>query len=419
MTITREKVSRFLISCLGLERPKSKQLLILVISFHVTAWILFFSLPLFLYPIEFRNSALMYSEFGLNCSLVALFYLNYYFLIPKFFNRKKVVKYLLLLAVAVLIIILFHFISGYRLFTQVINSQETLNVITLSNTMHVPSEADATFKAIAKEYFANDSALTAKAPIAIFGPPLTVNENFILGVPVTLYGEFLRRAISSSMIVILLGSFIRLTYSLIKSQNEKRALENANLNAELTFLKSQINPHFLFNTLNSIYSEAHSKSANTEHSVLKLSDMLRYMLYDTRAEKIALEKDLQYISNYIDLQRLRILDKVTISYDIKGKADGLLIAPLLLITYIENAFKHGISYKAPSAIIIDIIIFDKTLTLHVSNPITKQANLEENGIGLKNTGRRLDLLYPDKYILTETNNADNYTVDLTLNLDDD
>jgi two-component system, LytTR family, sensor kinase len=414
--INRERVSRFMFSCLGLERPESKQILILVIAVHIIAWILFFSLPLFLYPIEFRNSALMYAEFGLNCSLVALFYLNYYFLIPRFFNRKKIAKYLCLLAVAVLVIILFHFISGYFLFTQIINSQETPSAITLSNTIHVPTGADSTFKAITKAFFTNDSAFSAKSPVAVFGPPLTVNENFILGVPVTLYGEFLRRALSSSLIVILLGLFIRLTYSLIKSQNEKKALENANLNAELTFLKSQINPHFLFNTLNSIYSEAHSKSVNTEYSILKLSDMLRYMLYDTRVEKIALEKDIQYISNYLDLQRLRILNKVTINYTVKGNTNNLSIAPLLLITYIENVFKHGISYKAASSIIITITIFDKTLTLHVSNPIIKQDTFDTDGIGLKNTKRRLDLLYPDRYILDINTTDNNYTVDLTLNL---
>jgi len=143
----------------------------------------------------------------------------------------------------------------------------------------------------------------------------------------------LNNAISSFVLLLLMGGFIRLSYSFISNQNEKKALENANLNAEVNFLKSQINPHFLFNTLNSIYAQAHSRSVNTEFSILKLSDLLRYVLYDSGDDKVELAKDIQYINNYIALQRLRLSKKVTINYSVTGDMEGKRIAPLLLINF--------------------------------------------------------------------------------------
>jgi LytS/YehU family sensor histidine kinase len=172
-----------------------------------------------------------------------------------------------------------------------------------------------------------------------------------------------------------------------------------NLNAEVNFLKSQINPHFLFNTLNSIYAQAHSRSANTEFSILKLSELLRYVLYDSGENKVELVKDIQYINNYIDLQKIRLSSRVTINYNVKGGLAGYSIAPLLLITFIENAFKHGISYTQASTINVHIEVFEETLTLLTSNPVVERNSFAPGGLGLKNVARRLDLLYPGKYLL--------------------
>jgi len=209
---------------------------------------------------------------------------------------------------------------------------------------------------------------------------------------------------------------IRLAYSFIKSQNEKKSLENLNLNAEVNFLKSQINPHFLFNTLNSIYSQAHNKSEHTEYSILKLSELLRYVLYETGEERVPLERDIQYINNYIDLQRIRLSSKITLRYTINGNLSGNTIAPLMLITFIENAFKHGISYTQPSVIDIDITVFEKTLTLTVSNPVVKNDIFTQGGLGLKNVTRRLELLYPGKHNLTISQTDNQYLVNLKIDL---
>ncbi len=247
----------------------------------------------------------------------------------------------------------------------------------------------------------------------------TFREDKILGVPRPLLFRSLSNAISSFALVLLIGGFIRLAYSFVRNQNERKTLENANLNAEVNFLKSQINPHFLFNTLNSIYSQAHSRSEHTEYSILKLSELLRYVLYESGEEKVALEKDIQYLNNYIDLQRMRLSSKVVIDYSVKGDLQQHRIAPLLLISFIENSFKHGISYSHSSTIHIHLEVFEKTLTLSVINPVIKSDTFTPGGLGLKNVTRRLDLLYPDKYELDAREEDKLYIVKLKINLTDD
>ena len=247
-------------------------------------------------------------------------------------------------------------------------------------------------------------------------PPFRMQEAGMFGIPKGIWLMTTNNAISSFALLLLMGGFIRLANSFIRNQNEKKALENANLNAEINFLKSQINPHFLFNTLNSIYSQAHARSHNTEFSILKLSGLLRYVLYDSGDDKVALAKDIEYINNYIDLQRLRISQKVSINYVVTGDMEGKLIAPLLLINFIENAFKHGISYSQASAIDINIAIFEKTLTLTVVNPMVESDSFAPGGLGLKNVIRRLELLYADHHQLDIHHNNSLHIVNLKLEL---
>ena len=250
-------------------------------------------------------------------------------------------------------------------------------------------------------------------------PPQIFNEKFFMGVPQSIFLLSLSRSLSISLVLLLIGGFIRLGYSFMRNQNEKKALENAHLNAEVNFLKSQINPHFLFNTLNSIYSQAHNKSEHTEYSILKLSELLRYVLYESGEMKVPLEKDILYLNNYIDLQRMRLSSKVMINYNVTGQLEGNSIAPLLLISFIENAFKHGISYTRASVINIDLKIFEKTLTLLVSNPVVENNSFANGGVGLKNVARRLELLYAGNYLLDIVHNDHLHIVNLKINLNCD
>ncbi|WP_207513151.1 sensor histidine kinase [Longitalea luteola] len=244
--------------------------------------------------------------------------------------------------------------------------------------------------------------------------------------PVLLYrmntpdtGFFYGELINKSFLIVLFFINFKLAHSLYISEKQKKLLENERLNAELNFLKLQINPHFLFNTLNSIYSQAHLRSDQTEHSILKFSRIMRYVLYDSAAGKIPLSQDLEYISNYIDLQQLRLSKNISVHYDVSGPVNGLFIAPLLLITFIENAFKHGISYTAPSAINISIAVTGNTLALTVGNAIIRSNRGSTGGVGLINARRRLDVLYPGRHLLDVIENDHLYIVNLKIELDHD
>jgi sensor histidine kinase YesM len=202
------------------------------------------------------------------------------------------------------------------------------------------------------------------------------------------------------------------------SENNKKDIEYQKTLAELSFLKAQINPHFLFNTLNNIYLLAIKKSEQTPEAILKLASMMRYVLSDAKEETVPLEKEIEYIGKYIDLQKMRLTESVKTDYTVSGYCHNLQIAPLILIPYIENAFKFGVSTHGESHIAVSIAIADKKLVLCTSNLIHNKENIivESNGIGLVNAQRRLDLFYEKKYVLKIDEDNQNYVVYLELQL---
>ena len=402
--ISREQPNNFLHTLFGFQKTKSKAHILLTVLIHAAGWCLLFILPVLLYPVRINGNSFITREVIDKSLLVTLFYLNYYWLIPRFFEKKKYAIYFSLVFLAFVLYFslhvnlrLFYFGREGRPFIQMvrsnaINAEKGGSAFVVNNRVrgfgvHAIRDSAGLATVFEGQGSPHDSLFRT-----IEQPPFP--EPFLFGIPRGAWLMTLNNAISSFALLLLFGGFIRLSYSFIRNQNEKKALENANLNAEVNFLKSQINPHFLFNTLNSIYSQAHSRSVNTEHSILKLSELLRYVLYDSGDNKVELSKDIQYINNYIDLQRLRLSQKIKINYSVTGDMQNKKIAPLLLITFIENAFKHGISYSLASCIDISIVIFEKTLTLSVVNPILEKDSFEPGGLGLKNVKRRLELLYP-------------------------
>jgi LytS/YehU family sensor histidine kinase len=203
-------------------------------------------------------------------------------------------------------------------------------------------------------------------------------------------------------------------------QNEKIDLKRQSLQSELNFLKSQINPHFLFNTLNSLYALTLKKSDKAPEIVLRLSEMMRYMLYECNESKVPLSSEIQYIKNYLELEKLRHGKSFNIQLNIDGDANGQLIAPLIFIPFLENSFKHGIDHHIDEGFVnINIDIVDSKLSLFVENSKSKiQPKKKKNsgGIGLVNVKRRLDLVYPNKHELNLTNNEDAFNVSLSLDL---
>ncbi|MGZ3873108.1 MAG: sensor histidine kinase [Mucilaginibacter sp.] len=228
------------------------------------------------------------------------------------------------------------------------------------------------------------------------------------------FGEFFLSTSITNLVFLFLSAALKFTVDWFLNERIQRDLENQRLSAELSFLKSQINPHFLFNSLNSIYSLAYQRSATTPEAILKLSEIMRYMLYECNDNKVELTKELQYLQNYIDLQKIRFSNKAYIDYKIEGKVDSQQIVPLLLIAFIENAFKHGVANDPLTPIRLLIDVDDDHLHFFIQNKKHHNNRDAVGGIGLNNVKRRLNLLYPNKYNLDIRDETDTYTVELSL-----
>ncbi len=206
------------------------------------------------------------------------------------------------------------------------------------------------------------------------------------------------------------------------SQAEKQIMRirQEKVESELKALKSQINPHFLFNSLNNIYSLAMGGSGKAPAAILKLSDLMRYMIYESNEEKVSLQKEIDFLENYIALQRLRSDQRSKIEYTKDGSPGELKIAPLLFLPLVENSFKHGVKGDPAGGYVrIHLEIRDRQLNLSLENNKGKVDEIEgqeNSGIGLANVKRRLELLYPDRSFLEILDNGEDFQVKLELEL---
>ncbi|WP_214071996.1 sensor histidine kinase [Mucilaginibacter sp. dw_454] len=294
---------------------------------------------------------------------ISIFYLNYLIFIPQFLNKKRFSVYI----AAVVITIVVYGLAKYGV----------------------------------GSVFKEEVLMHTKGPNSIKTAPLG-------------FWPFFLSTLFTSTIFVLLSILLKFSVDWFLNERIQRDLENQRLTAELAFLKSQINPHFLFNSLNSIYSLAYQQSENTPGAILKLSEIMRYMLYECNDNKVDLSKELQYLQNYIDLQKIRFGNKAYIDFKVDGQVADQKIVPLLLIAFIENAFKHGIANDATVPITLFINVNQQHLQFYIQNK--KHTNNRDaiGGIGLSNVKRRLDLLYPGKYNLDIRDEIDTYTCELSL-----
>ena len=195
---------------------------------------------------------------------------------------------------------------------------------------------------------------------------------------------------------------IKLIFKSISDERKMEVLKRRNLQAEMDYLKYQINPHFFMNTLNNIHALIDIDTECAKESVIELSKMMRYVLYDSGSSNISLQNELQFISNYISLMKIRYTKDIDITF-IRPQRDTsqIFIPPLLFIVFVENAFKHGVSYNAPSFIRIDVSCNERQVCCSVANSRnTNKTAKEKAGIGLDNVKKRLELLYGDEYVLS-------------------
>ncbi len=203
----------------------------------------------------------------------------------------------------------------------------------------------------------------------------------------------------------------------LTKQKERYMLLEEKKSAQLSFLKNQVNPHFIFNTLNNIYSLVSSGSQQALQAISKLSELMRYMYKDSDHEKVPLQNELQYINSFIELQKIRLVNPGIIQFTAPENAGAYQVAPLLLIPFIENIFKHGIINNIDRPINITISLLGNQLKLKTSNAINALHKDEASGVGLSNVKKRLELLYPHKYSLKNYADGDQYCTALRLELD--
>nr|WP_246202965.1 histidine kinase [Fulvivirga lutimaris] len=200
-------------------------------------------------------------------------------------------------------------------------------------------------------------------------------------------------------------------------ENKKKTLENEKLAVELKYLKSQINPHFLFNTLHNLNYLTQIKSDQASEVIVMLSNIMRYMIYDSNKPSVTLRKEIDYIQDYLALEAIRLNNKFDLKFDVTEANDQLEIAPLIFIPFVENAFKHGISDKdEKSWIDIRLSTKENIMYLVVENSIGEKVDMESSGVGLENVKKRLALGYPGKYTLDIDESEKKYHVSLTLDL---
>lgn len=225
---------------------------------------------------------------------------------------------------------------------------------------------------------------------------------------------------SIMLFIVIFVGMLRFAVDWFELEAKKKEVENERLTSELNFLKAQINPHFLFNTLNNLYYLVFTKADNATEVISKLSQMMRYMIYETNHPKVQMSKEIEYMRNYIDLERMRLNNDIPIHFTIEGEPGNVVITPLIFITFLENAFKHGVSNNKPGAWVNIAIKLEKDKCIYtVENSKLSASHPNANGksgIGLQNVSRRLELSYPGNYELITEDLDDKYKVELKLTL---
>ncbi|WP_456314766.1 sensor histidine kinase [Pseudomonas shirazensis] len=336
-------------------------------QYHIIFWLTYFVFNTFRWGSYFNDYwySLKTNLLGFPIHM-ALCYLNILVLMPNLIYKKKYIPYIISVLCAIFIMVVLKFNLTYLLITHEVwpEGPEVIDKLTLNYTIDM------------------------------------------------MMGE---------LYVMTFVTAIKITFDFLKEQKRVTDLEKSQLETELLFLKSQISPHFFFNTLNNIYSLSVEKSNKTPKIVLKLSELMRYMLYDTKSTRQTLEKEILCIQNYLDLERIRNDDRLEVNMSISGDIHDKEISPIILLTFVENAFKHGVN-KNTGNVLIDIDFKVKGDFLHftITNPmpeITQHRDLfnKSSGIGLENVQKRLELGYNKKdYKLSFKNKKDIFVVKLVI-----
>ncbi len=330
---------------------------------HLLVWLVLFSLPYILSYGQEQEISRIVVHFWIPLLFYAIiFYSNYFVFIDMFLFKKDTLLFIL---INTLMIVAF------------ITLKEVIESTLFSGIERGPRDNDGN------------------------GPPLKL----------VIYIQML-----SYLAPLLFSIAIKTTKRWVKTEAERKEAANFKLQSELQHLHYQLQPHFFFNSLNNIYALVDISPEQAKTSIHSLSKLMRYMLYETNVELISLSKEIDFMTKYIELMKLRISDKTTVDYNFPKQETGIKIAPLLFISLIENAFKHGVSASQESKIEIVMTVENKTVTFKTeNNNFPKKADDKSgSGIGLQNLEKRLQLLYPDNYAFNTKVENDQFSVILEI-----
>ena len=355
------------------------------IILHLLAWLLLLGLPIYATKRLQLGNDFLWIYYLITTINGLIFYINYLFLVPRYFFQKKRLRYYLS---ALVLLICFYFVSEYSnklIFSYISNKQGAGQFQPPPDDRGKPGPP-------------RGGALRGGFPF---------RDMHILSYT------------SSALFLVFFSLGLRVLERQSKIEKMQEEMEREKLTSELAFLKNQISPHFFFNTLNNIYSLIGINAEDSQQAVLKLSKLMRYLLYESERGDTKLSQEIDFMRNYIDLMKLRMNDKVSLTIAFPENFDDISMPPLLFIPFIENAFKHGISYREKSFIDINLLAGKNLIKFScINSNLKKNVNddKENSGIGLENVRKRLSLLYPEKHDLKIIETEKTFEVNLTVNI---
>lgn len=374
--------------------PSSKGLKIIKVLVHSVPWIILYIMPLIVFGREEGDApwGQYIKQLITPTAFVIIFYVNFIFLIKKTLYQKKIKQFFISNFILYLIICGFHMLW----FRVIIPDTPPPSVKLIEKVEELQHEIDV-LKAEKEDHFIANEKRAEFEPL-----PVKKEHSKAYKTRMKLRWWHVFTDIFSFICITGLAVAFRFTVSWIESEEKRQEEEKKKAEAELKHLKSQINPHFLFNTLNNIYALIAISQEKAQESVMSLSKMLRYVLYDDDKMFVPIQKEVDFINNYVQLMKLRLTAQTTVNVTTHvEKNPNMPIAPLLFISFIENAFKHGVANNQPSYINFSIEAVDEhTIRCELHNsyfPKSEEHDKSGSGIGIENTRRRLELIYPNAH----------------------
>lgn len=400
---------------------KNRQHIIIQNGIYLIIWLILFLIPVFGYRddegIRFDAVVLFWARM---LPFLLLFVLNNYILIPRLLVPRRYGRYLAMVALSIsAILILNHLVVRTYLFPSPKFRSEKGKSVTVAK----PNGDTLLVTVIDNgELLAAADSSTSMA-IATTAPPTKSTENQVREQKRNHHfraatWQYLMMDYIVSILLVGTNAAICLMFLSLADRERLQKMESQSLKSELDYLKSQINPHFFMNTLNNIHALVDIDSERAKESIIELSKIMRYVLYDTNLPLVPLKKEVEFIDNFIQLMRMRYSDEVRISTRYPDPLPDVKLPPLLMMALIENAFKHGISYQRDSfvSLSVDVVGDDLICTVENSFFADKVVDLATSGVGLTNLVKRLELLFGDRGKLAVNEQNDRYTTTLILPL---